>query len=92
MATTICGEFEWDDAKAEANERKHGVTFEAAALAVDDTYAVVFPDGAHIDRVNVIGMGADRVLFVVATERGHRTRIISARRATPAERRAYEEG
>jgi uncharacterized DUF497 family protein len=37
-------------------------------------------------------MGAGRVLFVVTVERGERTRIISARPATPAERRAYEEG
>jgi uncharacterized DUF497 family protein len=36
-------------------------------------------------------MGAGRVLFVVTTERGERTRIISARKANASERRAYGE-
>jgi uncharacterized DUF497 family protein len=86
------GGFEWDDAKAAANLRKHGISFEQAAEACDDALALVITDALLADRYNVIGMGAGRVLFVVTVERGERTRIISARPATPAERRAYEEG
>ncbi|MGA7121229.1 MAG: BrnT family toxin [Polyangiaceae bacterium] len=33
MATVVYGDFEWDDAKAEANMRKHGVSFDEAATA-----------------------------------------------------------
>jgi uncharacterized protein len=86
------GGFEWNDAKATANLRKHGVSFEQAAEACDDALALVLADPVDADRSNIIGMGAGRVLFVVTIEKAESTRIISARRATPAERRAYEEG
>ena len=40
-------EFEWDDAKAEANLRKHGVTFAEAATTFADAVAAIFPDPDH---------------------------------------------
>jgi uncharacterized DUF497 family protein len=79
---TTVGGFEWNDAKAVANLRNHGVSFEQATEACGDALALVINDELHADRYNVIGMGAGRVLFVVAVERGERTRIISARPAT----------
>ncbi len=85
------GGYEWNDAKADANARKHGVTFVEAAIACEDPLALVMADAAHADRVTVLGIGAGRVLFVVTTERGERTRIISARKANAFERRAYGE-
>lgn len=94
MATVVYADFEWDDVKAKANERKHGVTFEEAATAVVDPRAIEAPDYDDPDRCVSIGMSAFlRVLLVVHTERTHgRTRIISARKAAPTQRRLYEEG
>lgn len=95
MATVVYEDFEWDDAKAEANERKHGVTFQEAATAIADPRAIEAPDHEHQDRFVSIGMSAFlRVLFVVHTEvaRSGRIRIISARKAAPAQRRLYEKG
>jgi uncharacterized DUF497 family protein len=40
-------EFEWDEAKAEANLRKHGVPFPEAATAFADPLAAIFPDPDH---------------------------------------------
>jgi len=61
-----------------------------------DPAALTFLDPDHSeaeDRVITIGRSAQlRVLFVAHTEREDRTRIISARRATPREQRQYEEG
>lgn len=95
MATVILGDFEWDDAKAAANLRKHGVEFEEAATAVVDPRAIAVPDFADETRIATIGLSAFlRVLFVVFVERSTsgRLRIISARKASAAQRRLYEEG
>lgn len=85
--------FEWDDAKARADERKHGVTFERATLAFSDVSAiVVFDDRGDYgeERYNLIGLAQGPLLFVAYTERGDRVRIISARRATKHEQEVYE--
>ncbi|HVZ85136.1 MAG TPA: BrnT family toxin [Terracidiphilus sp.] len=86
--------FEWDDAKAEINLRKHGVDFEEAKTVFEDPLALIIPDELHSEdehRAIVLGMSLlARVLLVVHTERGERIRIISARRATPSERLQYE--
>jgi uncharacterized DUF497 family protein len=92
MATVRFGDFEWDSAKAAANARKHGVRFEEAATAFDDVHAIDAPDRFVEGRFVLLGRGArDRVLFVVHAVRSHdRIRIISARKAPPAQRKAYE--
>lgn len=86
--------FEWDDEKAESNLHKHGVDFEEAATVFDDLYARYETDMLHSGdetRGIVTGFSSmSRVLLVVYTERTERIRFISARKATPAERRAYE--
>jgi uncharacterized DUF497 family protein len=93
VSTVIDGDFEWDDAKAEFNVEKHGVSFPEAATVFADPLAVFLDDGSATDRVVVIGMSIrDRVLCVVNVERGPRDRIISARRATRPERDVYESG
>ena len=88
--------FEWDLAKAESNIRKHGVSFEEATSVFGDPLAVTFCDPYHSlaeERVISIGLSYRRRLLVVAhTSRANRLRIITARRATPRERRGYEEG
>ena len=84
-------EFEWDEEKAAANLRKHKIDFRDAALVFNDENHIEYYDEANSvfeDRYNVIGM-VDDILFVVYTERGEKIRIISARLATPMERRAY---
>jgi uncharacterized DUF497 family protein len=81
----------WDEEKAAANEAKHGVRFEEAAQAFTDPYSVDFADAVHPDRLVTLAMSPhERILYVVTIERGSRTRIISARRASTYERRIYE--
>jgi uncharacterized protein len=88
----IYGDFEWDEAKAKSNEAKHGISFQEATTAVTDPYSVDAPDVSDPSRVVVIGMSQTlRILFVVVCEStGQRLRIITARRATPAQQRIYE--
>ncbi|MBX3127588.1 MAG: BrnT family toxin [Polyangiaceae bacterium] len=85
---------QWDPKKAAANKRKHGVSFREAATCFDD------PDGCYLrneapsyeDRLILIGLSAkSRLLFVVHAEVGRdEIRIVSARRASPAQRRIYD--
>jgi len=88
--------FRWDPNKAAANRKKHGVDFHEAATVLDDALSTTFPDSDHSGverRFLTIGISSRRRLLVVAhTEDGEVIRIISARRATPRERRFYEEG
>ena len=85
--------FEWDEDKNVSNQRKHGVRFEEGAEVFFDA-AGVFDDvsvGGE-RRESVIGFSLSAwVLLVVFIERGERTRIISARRATAKERNEYEQ-
>jgi len=87
--------FEWDRHKAEANLRKHGISFEEAQTVFTDPLSMTLPDPDHSEdegRFIDIGMSDNhRVLVVVYTERGQRIRLISARKATPVERKQYEE-
>ena len=87
-------EFEWDEQKAISNLRKHDVAFADAVSAVeDDALALTIPDdSSEEDRFVTIGTDLlGRTLVVVYVWRGNRVRIVSARKATPRERRAYEE-
>ena len=88
-------DFEWDSAKAAANVRKHGVSFEEAVSALKDDLAATARDLAHsVVEYRFITFGVSargRLLSVSHTERGNRVRIISARLATRTERKIYEE-
>lgn len=87
-------EFEWSDVKAASNIADHGVTFEQATGVFDDPFAVEFTDDREDygeERLVIIGMTEGRLLTVVFTEREHSTRIISARKPEPYERRMYHE-
>jgi uncharacterized DUF497 family protein len=87
--------FEWDREKARANLSKHGVSFEEAMQAFLDPLSVTILDPDHSegeDRFVLLGESrSGRLLVVVHTERGTAIRVISARRATRRERRAYEQ-
>jgi hypothetical protein len=84
----------WDDTKAAANVRKHGITFEEAATVLLDPLAITFADDhPSEDRSITVGHSTLARLLVVVTpeRRDDRIRIISARKATAKERRDYEE-
>jgi uncharacterized DUF497 family protein len=87
-------EFDWDDQKSRLNIINHGVTFEEAAEVFFDPfyqYGDATPNDVNEQRNFVLGYSvAQRLLLVVYTERRERTRIISARLATRAERKLYE--
>jgi uncharacterized DUF497 family protein len=83
---------EWDPEKAAENLRKHGVDFADAATVLSDEMALTrSEEGTDESRSVTLGMDAlGRVLVVVYTWREEAVRMISARRATRSERRAYE--
>jgi uncharacterized DUF497 family protein len=86
-------EFEWHDAKAKRNERDHDVSFEAARRAFGDPRAVtrLDLDETDEDRMLLIGLSGDLLLMVCYVQRGHRYRIISARKATTREKEEYNQ-
>jgi uncharacterized protein len=88
-------EFEWNPDKAKSNDEKHNVSFEEAATVFDDSLSVTFPDPDHSigeSRYVIIGLSRfGQLLIVDHTDRGEKTRIISARKATRQERTFYEQ-
>ena len=88
-------EFVWDGRKAAANRKKHGVSFEEACTALRDQLSATGADPDHSKgeaRWVTFGVSdSGRLLAVAHTEEGDVIRIISARLATSAERRLYEE-
>jgi uncharacterized DUF497 family protein len=83
---------EFDPDKARANLKKHGVSFAHAEQALRDPMALTIEDPDAEDEQRFVTLGSDalgRILIVVHTKRGERTRLISARKASPGEARAY---
>jgi uncharacterized protein len=94
-------QFEWDEAKAAANERKHDVTFELASSVFYDPHLLTVADlehGATEERWFSIGIARNGAVLSVVYLWSEtdpaviEIRLISARKATQAERRLYEEG
>lgn len=87
--------FDWDTAKAAANLKKHGVSFEEAQSVFYDEFAIQFYDETHSlheERFLMLGMGSGiQLLLVCHCERddGGVIRIISARKATQQESSFY---
>lgn len=85
-------DIEFDPTKAQANLRKHKVSFAHAEQALRDSLASTIedPDAEGEQRFITLGMDAlGRVLVVVHTPRGSRTRLISARKASRGEAEQY---
>jgi len=85
-------EFEWNPTKAEANLRKHGVSFVKAVEVFRDLARVEIPDASDEhdeDRWIAIGRVEPYILVVVFTQRDRRIRLISARKAERHEQRIY---
>ncbi len=87
--------FEWDEVQARANLRKHGVDFADVTPVFEDEQAMTVKDAiTAVDEQRYLTLGRDalgRILVVAYTWRQDRIRIVSARRALPAERRQYRE-
>jgi uncharacterized DUF497 family protein len=84
--------FEFDPAKAASNLKKHGVSFADAEALFEDPLALHTPDpdAEGEERLVAMGLGgAGELLVVVYALRGTAIRLISARRATKREARAY---
>lgn len=88
-------DYQWDEAKRTANLVKHGVDFANAVGALEDPASLTLEDGEAQGEARYVTLGigfTGWVLLVVWTERlPDSIRIISARRASPAEARAYRE-
>lgn len=85
-------EIEFDPDKAQSNLWKHKVSFAHAEQVLRDPLALTIedPDAEGEPRFVTLGMDAlGRVLVVVHTPRGDRTRIISARKASAGETEKY---
>lgn len=87
--------FQWDDEKAAANVKKHGINFEEAKSVFRDERAKLISDPDHSegeDRFVLLGLSETlRLLVVCHCYRGenHVIRIISARKATTRESESY---
>ena len=85
-------EIEFDTAKAKSNFAKHRVSFAHAEQALRDPFAATIedPDAEGERRFVTLGMDAlGRILIMIHTPRGDRTRLISARKASQGETEQY---
>lgn len=93
-------QFEWDEAKAAANLRKHGVSFESASTIFGDPRILTLADTTHSDHedrwfsIGVANNGSPLSVAYLWTEVGSdliKIRLITARGATATEIRYYTE-
>lgn len=89
-------DFRWDKAKALANQRKHGVSFEEAQKLFTSgaDYLEIYDDAhsEHEDKFIAIGPIARGLVLVAWTEHeDDAIRIISARWATKSEMKLYQD-
>jgi uncharacterized DUF497 family protein len=86
-------DFEWDEAKNQANLRKHGIDFADAVKIFSGPIVTRIDDRVDYGEtrhVTVGVVGGLLVVTVVHTDRLGRYRIISARKASQRERKLYE--
>jgi uncharacterized DUF497 family protein len=88
--------FEWDEAKNEANKRKHGLDFETAQLIFDDEFCITFVERVVDGEERWHAIGSIEAIIVLAVVHSYRQegaeeviRIVSARPATSHERKLY---
>ena len=94
-------QFEWDEVKANANVRKHGVAFDLARTIFNDQRLLTVADLEHSEteeRWFSVGCASSGVMLSVvylwsdADPAATKIRLISARKATQTEIRYYQEG
>ena len=86
--------FEFDPDKSAENFRKHRIAFSEVEPAFYDDHAQTIedPDAQGEQRFITLAMdGQGRLLVICFTERGENIRVISARKASPAEAKTYDE-
>jgi uncharacterized protein len=95
MASENDLEFEWDEDKADANLKKHNISFEEAKTVFADPFAITIDDPEHsVDECRFIDIGTivrGKIIVVSYVEREGKIRLISCRIATNHERKIYEE-
>jgi uncharacterized DUF497 family protein len=85
----------WDPQKAESNFIKHKIRFSDAELALYDTYAMTLEEQVIEGEQRFVTVGSDaigRIVMVVYSYRADTIRLISAKKATPSQRKQYEKG
>lgn len=83
----------WDPKKAASNFKKHRIRFSDAELVLYDPFALTLEEQFVIDEQRFVSIGLDalgRIIVIVYSYLGDTIRLISARKATPLERRQYE--
>ena len=87
-------QFEWDENKNQLNQQKHGISFEEAKEIFSDIVFTSISEKFDYGEIREVSIGAIQKVLIVAvvhTDRNGKIRIISARKATPKERRKYNE-
>jgi len=85
----------WGSVKEKSNRLKHRIHFSEMEPVFYDPHAISFEDKGSKGEARYVVIGLDaleRVVVVVYTYRGNIIRLISARKASKAERKIYEEG
>ena len=85
----------WDPNKAEINFKKHKIRFSDAEMVLFDPLAMTLKEHAVSTEQRFVTLGSDavgRIIAVVYSYRADTIRLISARKATPTERKKYEKG
>ncbi|MBE5232257.1 MAG: BrnT family toxin [Microcystis aeruginosa PMC 728.11] len=87
-------EFEWDENKNRQNQQKHGINFEEAKEIFQGIYFTAIDDRYNYGEIREIGIGTIRgtvIVTAIYTDRNGKIRLISARKATPKERKQYND-
>lgn len=87
-------QFEWDKSKNQLNQKKHGISFDEAKEIFFGTVFTSVSEKIDYGEIREISIGKIQSVLIVAvvhTDRNGKVRIISARKATPKERRKYNE-
>lgn len=85
----------WDPKKAESNFKKHKIRFSDAEMVLYDPFAMTLDEQVVAAQQRFVSIGSDavgRVIVIVYSYRADTIRLISARKATPSERKQYEKG
>jgi len=85
----------WDPKKAESNFKKHKIRFSDAEMVLYDPFAMTLEEQVVAAQQRFVSIGADavgRVIVIVYSYHADTIRLISARKATPSERKQYEKG
>ncbi|MEH1870673.1 BrnT family toxin [Nostoc sp.] len=86
--------FEWDKNKNQQNIQKHGISFEEATEIFDGVVFTSIDERYDYEEIREISIGSIQgvvIITVAHTDRNGKIRLISARKATPKERRTYYE-